>query len=122
MSITLSFQILSDFCPIPALYSKIPAFNAKVPARYGKISVFYANIYIFGFQCAGNLCGQFLVSRLRYVSNGGTRGMRRRGGGGGRGHADGKNKSASVHTKLFCRAIYCAKPRPDPEYHSGSRY
>ena len=42
-------------------------------------------------------------------------------GGGGRGQAGGEINCAGVRVKLFWRAIYCAKPRPDPGSQSGSR-
>ena len=39
---------------------------------------------------------------------------------GGRGYAGGKDICAGVRAELSWREIYCAKPRPDPGFHSGS--
>ena len=38
----------------------------------------------------------------------------------GRGHVGEGKYCARVRGKLFWRAIYCSKPRPDPKFRSGS--
>ena len=75
MSVTLASQTLSDFCPISDLYDKIPAL-------YAKISAIYSDICLFSLHCAGNVRGQVLVSRLRYIVNDGAHVLRGRGGDG----------------------------------------
>ena len=52
---------MSYLCPISDLYAKNPAFYAEVSALYAKITIFYADICIFGFHCASNVHGQFLL-------------------------------------------------------------
>ena len=72
MSMSLAFQFLSDFCPIPDFY-------AKIPPLYAKISTFYADVYLFGFHCARNLCVWVPVGHLWSISRDSTRAMRGRG-------------------------------------------
>ena len=114
----MASQYLSDLCPIPALFAKIAAFYAKVSALYAKIPAFYSDISLFGSHCAGNVRGQVPVGFLRSVANDDVRTMRRRGG---RAGARWFFFCVSVRAKLFWHTIYCAKPRPDPKSHSGSR-
>ena len=51
----LASQLMSGFCPIPALYVKIPTF--------------YADIFLFRLQCASNVCGWVTIGCLRSVAN-----------------------------------------------------
>ena len=101
----LTSQFLSDFYPIPDLYAKIP------PS--------YANIFLFIFHCAGNIHIWVSILCLRYVVNDISCGMRRLGRRAG--ERWWQFFCGSVHAKLFWHAIYFANPRPNIEYHSGSR-
>ena len=58
----LASQLMSGFCPIPALYVKIPTF--------------YADIFLFRLQCASNVCGWVTIGCLRSVSNNSVHAMR----------------------------------------------
>ena len=100
MLVTLASQYISCICLIPDLYAKI---------------------YILGFHCAVNVPGQAPIGCLQYISNDGVC-ARCTDKGLWWGHVEGKQFCATVHAKLFWRAIYCAKLRPDPKYQSSYQY
>ena len=119
MSVTLSPQVLSSFCPIPAFHAETPAFYSKVPSLYSQTPYFFADICLFGFYCDSNVHGWVLVWRIQSVSNDDMRVVC---GWGGWGHVGSDCFCASVHAKLSWRAICCTNLRPNPEAQSGSWY
>ena len=102
MLVNLAFQYLSNFRLIPDLYPEIPNFLRQSICYLRQNPYFYADLSIFDFHCAVNVSRRVPVGWLRSVSNYDAREMRRQGGGG---HVGGKFFCASLHAKLFWRAI-----------------
>ena len=76
----MAYKNISDLFTIPALYSEISDSYAKLPYLYTKVPGVYAGICYFGIHSDSNVCGRFLVFRLRYVANDGLYAMHRQEG------------------------------------------
>ena len=94
-------------------------FDLLISVRYQSDPCFIRRYFSSVVHCAGNVRGWVSVDCLCSVAKESARVMRKQGRE-GRGHAGDKKSYAGVCAKLFWRAIYCAKPRPDPGSQSGS--
>ena len=102
----LASKFPSDFRLILALYAKLPDFYTDIFPLSCTVPV----TYVGGFP--------YIVSVFGHGESARDSQTRR----GGQSNAGGEKSYAGVRTKLFWREIYCAKPRTNPESHSGSWY